>query len=346
MAKKKEYYDITNLLKTGALYMMLLGERSNGKSYQVKKTCLEDIRDGLGKFVYIRRWDSDIKAHTVENYFDDMDLPALVGTDSLKAWNGEVFLTDEEGKRTEAIGYYCGLNIAERYKSNVFTNVRNIIVEEFITDGAYLADEPIKLMHLISTIARDSNVRVFLIGNTLSRVCPYFAHWCLEGVLKQKMGTIEIYHHHEEDHVVDIAVEYCANAGTTSNMFFGRASKQIVSGEWDTYDLPRLPRAQIDYETIYEVMVSFQSFRFCLQLLIEPKHGGALVFIYPLTKKRKIYRKIQDELSDLPNVTNQLDPRIKPEAMMIECFKLNKVAYSDNLTGSDFKHVTESLPLY
>lgn len=347
MAKKKQYYDITNLLKTGAQYMMLLGERSNGKSYQVKKTVLEDIRDGNGKFVYIRRWDSDVKAHTVENYFEDMDLQGLVGCDSFKAWNGEVYTTDEDGKRVDAVGYYCGLNIAERYKSNVFIGVRNIIVEEFITDGAYLVDEPIKLMHLISTIARDSDVRVFLIGNTLSRVCPYFAHWCLEGVLKQRLGTIEIYHHHEEDHVVDIAVEYCANAGTTSNMFFGRASKQIVSGEWDTYDLPRLPRSQLDYDVIYEMVLKYQAFRFCIQLLIERKKGGQIVFIYPITKKtrKKIYRTITDEFSDLPNVTNQLDPNIKPERIIKDCIALNKVCYSDNLTGSDFKNVLSQFPI-
>lgn len=343
---KKQYYDITSLLKAEALYNILLGERSNGKSYQVKKVCLEDIRDLKGKFVYIRRWDTDIKAHSVENYFDDMPLSDLIGCDKLKAWNGEIFKTDEDGKRTEAIGYYCGLNVAEHYKSNVFTGVRNIIFEEFITDNAYLYDEPNKLMHLISTIARDSNVRVFLIGNTLSRVCPYFAEWCLEGVLKQKLGTIEIYHHHKEDYTVDIAVEYCANAGTTSNMFFGRASKQIMSGEWDTYDLPRLPRSQIDYDIVYEVMVTYQSFRFCLQLLIERKKGGAIIFCYPLTKKRKIYRQIQEEFSDLPNITNQLDSRIKPEAIMIDCYRTGKICYSDNLTGSDFKHVIEALPIF
>ena len=38
---KKQYYDISNLLKTKAQYMILLGQRANGKSYQAKKTVLE-----------------------------------------------------------------------------------------------------------------------------------------------------------------------------------------------------------------------------------------------------------------------------------------------------------------
>lgn len=346
---KKQYYSIDKLLKVMAEYYMLLGERSNGKSYQVKLTALRDALKGE-RFVYIRRWDSDIKARTVENYFTDKHLgeePGLEEFYGLKARSGEIFLADDEGNRTdELVGYYCALNIAERYKSNVFTNVKNIIVEEFITDGAYLYDEPVKLMQLVSTIARDENVRVFLIGNTLSRVCPYFAHWCLEGVLKQKLGTIEVYNYHEDERTVRIAVEYCANAGTTSNMFFGRAARQIVSGEWDTYDLPRIPRSQLEYDMIYEVMITYQSFRFCMQLLIEPKKGGTIVFVYPLTKKRKIYRQIQEEFSDLPNVTNQLDAHIKPEALMIECYRKGKICYSDNLTGSDFKHVIENLQIF
>ena len=41
MARKK-YYNISNILKTDAPWMMLLGQRSNGKSYQVKQTVLEN----------------------------------------------------------------------------------------------------------------------------------------------------------------------------------------------------------------------------------------------------------------------------------------------------------------
>lgn len=39
---KKEYYNITNMLATNAQYMILLGQRANGKSYQAKKTVIEN----------------------------------------------------------------------------------------------------------------------------------------------------------------------------------------------------------------------------------------------------------------------------------------------------------------
>lgn len=129
-------------------------------------------------------------------------------------------------------------------------------------------------------------------------------------------------------------------------MFFGTASKQIISGEWDVHELPRLPRKQWEYEKVYEIEVVYQAFKFVVELLIEPKNGGKLLFVYPKTSDRKIYRIIQDEFSDLPNVTCMLDRNKKPEIMIMECLKLNKICYSDNLTGSDFNKCLEKLMMW
>ena len=82
-----------------------------------------------------------------------------------------------------------------------------------------------------------------------------------------------------EDNVeVKIAVEYCANTNNKNTMFFGQAAKQIVTGEWDVKEVPKLPRQLYEYEKIYEVMVVYQAFKFVLELLIEPKEGGVIIF--------------------------------------------------------------------
>lgn len=352
MAKKREYYDITNMLKTNAQYMILLGQRANGKSYQAKTTVLKEAFNTGGKFVYLRRWDNHIKAHTVENYFNDINVKDITKGqfDGVQAWNGEIYFynTDDTGKRikAQAIGYYCALNIAERYKSNVFDDVAYMIFEEFITDAAYLVDEPRRLQQFVSTVFRLHAGHVIMVGNTLSRVVPYFNEWALEPVLRQKPGTIEIYHFHVDENVIDVAVEYCANTVKESKMFFGTASKQIVSGEWDVHDAPRLPRTQIEYDVVYEIELKFTHFKFCLQLLVEPKEGGVILFVYPLTKQRKFTRIISDEFSDRPLITPRLDPTRKAEAAIIKCLKLNKVCYSDNLTASDFKSVLANMNIY
>lgn len=350
---KRNYYNIENLLATKAQYLMLLGQRANGKSYQVKKTILEDAYNDKGKFVYLRRFRADLKQAYVTSYFDDMPIRKITNGeyDSVRAINGNIYLVDivEDGEvqKKKQIGRYCALNEGERYKSQVFKDYTNIVYEEFITDQLYLTDEPRLLQQFISTVARLDEVRVFLVGNTLTRVCPYFSEWCLEGVLKQKQGTIELYHYHmEENETVTIAVEFCSNTNNENKMFFGQAAKQIITGEWDVKELPKLPRQQYEYDVLYEVEVDYQNFRFCMQLLFEPKDGGKILFVYPLTKNRNIERKITDVFSDLPHVSSKLDREKRPELFMIKCLQMDKVCYSDNLTGSDFIKVKERLQMY
>lgn len=351
MARKK-YYNIKNLKSTNAQYMMLLGERANGKSYQVKHTCIEDwLKDGT-KFIYLRRWQRDIKTSAVEMYFEDVDIPKLTNGEweGIRAWQNTIYIyrMNDKGKRVQKeIGMYLALNEAERYKSWAFVGYGNIIYEEFITDQTYLENEPTRLQQFISTIFRLSRGSVYLVGNTLSRVCPYFHEWSLEGVLKQKQGTIEIYHYHDFDgDTVDIAVENCANTANKNTMFFGQAGKQIVSGEWDVKAMPHLPRKLEEYVMVYELMVEYQSFKFVMQLLLEPEEGGKLVYVYPYTGHRKITRLITDVFSDKPNISSRLNRNRRPEALMIECMSLNKICYSDNLTGTDFSHVMEEMSIW
>lgn len=343
---KKQYYDISNLLKTNASYMMLLGQRANGKSYQVKKTVLEAAYHHDKLFIYLRRWERDIKQDYVTEYFSDMPIKEITSGvyEGVIAYQGYIYFynLDDDNKiiKGKTIGRYLALNLNERYKSQVFKDYEYLIYEEFITDRLYLDNEPRTLMQLVSTIFRDRKGTVFLVGNTLSRVSPYFHEWDLRHVLQQRLGTIELYHYHVGDDTIDLAVEYCANSNKTNTMFFGQASKQIISGEWDTEDLPHLPGNQQDYECVYKVCVKYQSFSFMMNLLID-EDGSKIVFVYPHTGKTKVDRIIQDEFSTDPMINNKLDPRHKPEAHMLDCFRFNKVCYSDNLTGTDFRHVIE-----
>lgn len=349
MAEKIEYYDISNMLKTEAQYMMLLGQRSNGKSYQAKITVLKNAINNNRKFIYLRRWQADIKVKAVETYFADMNIKKLTKGEytGITAWGNSLYLSkvDEKGHTTKGkeIGKYCALNEYERYKSWAFLDYDYILYEEFITDKVYLPDEPRLLQQFVSTVARNNLLHVILIGNTLSRVCPYFSEWCLEGVLKQKIGTIEIYHFHVDDSIINIAVEYCKKSNAKNKMYFGQSAKQIISGEWDTKDVNKLPKQKEFYEKVYEIKIKYQSFKFVLELLVDGKTGGVICFVYPLTKDRKIERQISDEFSDNLLITKKLDITRRPEAMISNCLKLNKICYSDNLTGADFSHVIAEL---
>ena len=118
----RTYYDISEMLKTNAEYMMLLGQRSNGKSYQVKKTVLEDFYFNETKFIYLRRWKADIKQKEVSTYFDDIPIAKYTNREynSVRAMNGFIYLckiedglmivsTDSFGLNSEYGSYPSGI---------------------------------------------------------------------------------------------------------------------------------------------------------------------------------------------------------------------------------------------
>lgn len=347
--KKANFYDISNLLKENAEYNILLAQRSNGKSYQCKITVLQEAwKKGLS-FIYLRRMSKDVTPSMVEQYFFDVVNDGYITNMTNGEWDGIACRNryicfsklDEDGKiiRSKPIGQYWDLRTAEHAKSMSFVNVGTILFEEFITDGIYLDNEPTRLMQFISTVARLNRVRVLLVGNTLTRVCPYFEAWSLDGVLRQKVGTIETYEYKTDDGSVKLAVERCTTSKFKNYMYFGKAAEQIVKGEWDTHAVPIIPSPPNSYERVWPVLLEFGKFKFVMELLIDSMNGGRFVYIYPHYGKRKIERIITKEFSDKPFTTNQFLPRIPAEALMIECFRLDKVCYSDNLTGTDFENV-------
>ena len=73
MAKIK-YYEIRELLKKvpDAHYYMVIGERSNGKSFSILSYCIERNLKFDEEFVYIRRFDEDIKQKRASKIFDNL----------------------------------------------------------------------------------------------------------------------------------------------------------------------------------------------------------------------------------------------------------------------------------
>ena len=76
MAKSSKYYDITNLLSTKAQYLMLLGQRSNGKSYQVKETILKDA------YKYIKPFQASM---SMKSPLVRIDIASLLSLNSVKS---------------------------------------------------------------------------------------------------------------------------------------------------------------------------------------------------------------------------------------------------------------------
>lgn len=343
---KQKYYDGTSVVETDSEYNVLFGERSNGKSYFVKEYCLTEYLEKGLKFIYLRRLDTEIKPRDIEGYFSDTPVRILTKKKYtfITSYRKALYLAnlDENGKvvRGPMIGCALSLNSQVHYKSQAYVDYGNLIFEEFATKKGYLPDEPGELLELVSTVFRRRRGRVWLIGNTVTRVCPYYTDWGLVNIPKQKQGTIDIYKFKTkqlDDNgipiTIQIAVNYCENSGSNSKMFFGKKEKSITGGSWECDEHPNI--ASIDsYTVAYEILLESYGFRFILQLCSDDDTGGMFVYVYPATTKRKIERIICDDFSANPYITSGFLPT---EKIFLDCIHSNKLCFSDNLTGEDFK---------
>lgn len=369
---KQKYYSNKRILESGAEYMLQLGERSNGKSYSDKYYLLynafheTDLYTGEKlqryQFAYIRRWDLEIKGKDVEQYFADMiandhgDQPIREITggkyDTIKVYQRRIYFasTDPEtGDITKGkeIGHCFAITQETHYKSLAFPLVGFAIFEEFITDSGYLEKEPSRLFNLLSTILRRRAGKVFLVGNTISRACPYFGDWGLSGVLRQDKGTISIYTQETdqlddkgEPIVIRIAVEFCENSGNNTKMFFGQKSKMITSGDWESEVQPHLEYYLEEYRRITDMIFEADGLAYRAQLLVDPK-DRPLVYVYPMQEITEKERKTKRIISDLYTLNvNQtrgwVDNRYKYDKIFMTLLSSGKYAFSDNLTGTEF----------
>ena len=359
MKKRKVKYNIKKILDKKCRWMFIIGMRSNGKSYEVKFDAISRAYNEGKKIAYVRRWDTDIKAKAVFSYFDDMNTASngyRAITDitdgeweGIDAYQGYLYFYryTESGKKERSnqdIGRYVAVNMAEHYKSQTFINYGTLIYEEVLTNKIYVNDEPHMLMNLVSTIFRDDDddVRLYLVANTISRVSPYISDWGLHNIPNQKSDTIDVYHLTREDGtIVDFAVQNTEVIETKSKLFFGSSQKQIQGGEWETKEVPKLQKPLKYYEFIYDLLVDYDNFKFRLMLLCDEVTGGLTVYIYPYKGKKKFSRIVTDKYSTDPLVTPYIDPKLSVgEKMIVDCFRKGKVAFSDNLTGADFKGLT------
>lgn len=354
--KRKNYYSVAEILKADAQYNIIYGQKGNGKSYAIQEHCIKDFIDNGKRCIYMRRYANDIKTVDVERYW--LNIASNEGIRKLSkgkysivtAYQGKMYLGnfDEHHKRTKELefGDYLDLNRYQHYASQAFPGTGNIILEEFITDNGYLENESNVLQKFVNTILRDENGKVWMAGNTISRVCPYFQDFGLKGIRTQEQGTIDLYSLERYDEELDevittrIAVERCAPTGTASAMIFGKISKHIVNGDYDVKEVPILQGRRRDFPTLYQLAFEFMSFRFIIQLKIDESNGGLFVYVYPDDNKIvTVQRLISSQFSTDPLTTEYFNSNIKAEMLILDLINKHKVCYSDILTGNDFEQV-------
>lgn len=329
-------------------HKILLGTRSPGKSYCVKERAIQRALGGR-KFFWLKRYELECKNYMVQKYFDDMDdvIKNESGGDydKIVCYNRDLFFgkTQSDGtikRASQCIGSSAYLAGESHFKSMVYKGYDTMIFEEFVTDAGYLPDESTKLNSIISTVFRTSSAEIYLIGNTITRSCPYFYDWGLKNVIRQKPGTIDLYHHvyydsKGERHQINIAVEHFLPPDKTADLYIGEPT--IAAGGWTTHEHQGLSCDYKDCEIFYTFYIKHGYLGYVAQILRD-KNNDTLLYVYPKNPDEfsRDHMVLADEYHPSMQWVNHLDPSIPLQRAIKKLIDYNKVVFSDNLTGEEF----------
>lgn len=242
-------------------------------------------------------------------------------------------------------GYVMALSTEQHMSSASFLDVDIIIYEEFMERGSYITREPDRLMIFYSTIDRKrGTTKLYMVGNSITKVCPYIREWDLESIFKTiNQGEIKTKIIQNEENIVKIAIEFCKSSGGKT-MAIGNAKNMIDKGAWQTEPQPKLPESYKNYKCLYRFGFLFKGFKFLCELL-QDKNCNLCWFIRPFYKDFKSdLIVISDEIRtspywqrDIYNLSLKNDKLKK----LLGTFKENKIFYSDDLCGTDFKQVID-----
>lgn len=351
---KVKYYSLKKILAENADYNIIIGERSNGKTYATLEKILTDYIKEKKQGAYIRRWKDDIQGKRAETVFN-----ALCQNDTIKKLTNDGYETiifsrggwhlakyDTETKRMKAdkepFCYAFALSDVEHDKSTSYPNVYNIVFDEFLTRRYYLPDEFVIFMNVLSTIIRDrENIKIFMLGNTVNKYCPYFDEMGLNNIEQMEQGNIDTYSFGNE---LKIAVEYCnpTKEGKKSNKYFAFDNPRlnmITKGAWELAIYPHLPQG-------YKIKPNNIIFSFVIQFNnkkvgcdVVNQNDDIFLFIRPKTTEIKSGDLVYclDYTPDCMTRKTFLNPIDKMDSKIKSFFTCNRVFYQSNDLG-EFVH--------
>lgn len=268
-----KFYDLSPILSKNCDYNVIFGERSNGKTYAALSYMIRQYVATGEQGAYIRRWREDLRGKRGDNLFANHIANGFIEQvtggryNSVLYFTGKFFLSNydaETGKQYPDATPFCfgfSLSEQEHEKSSSYPNITTVVFDEFITRQYYLPDEFMLFMNLLSTIIRQrDNVRVFMLGNTVNRFCPYFAEMGLKHIPAMEQGTIDIYRFGE--HGATVAVEYTANVvkHKASNKYFcfdNQNLQMITGGKWEIAVYPHLPVKYKPKDVLFVYFIEF-----------------------------------------------------------------------------------------
>lgn len=349
--EKMKFYSLTAILEKHADYNVIFGERSNGKTYACLEYGIKRYLKTGEQMAYIRRWREDLRGKRADSLFANHVNNGLIERLTNGKFNEVFYMSGkwwlsfynaETKKRIPDDKPFCFgfcLSEQEHDKSSSFPEITTIVFDEFLTRRYYLPDEFMLFMNVLSTIIRQrDNVKVFMLGNTVNKYCPYFAEMGLKQVGVMEQGTIDIYRFGENG--ATVAVEYTAPVvkHKASNKYFcfdNQNLEMITGGKWELAVYPHLPVKYKPKDVMFVYFIVFGDVT--LQANIIEVDGQNFTYIHSKTTPIKddgetlIYSL---DMSGKPNHKRKLISTATPlERKIAMYYATDKVFYQDNEVG-------------
>lgn len=360
MAKPK-FWDIRNILSKHAIYNVIFGERSNGKTYGVLQYALEQYFERGSRLGIIRRWEEDFRGKQANTMFDALIENGVVNKLSKGKWNSIIYqshrwylckrdLTNPKNVviDEEPFAYAFALSSDEHYKSSSYPKIRIILFDEFLTRGTYLPDEFIKFTSILSTIIRlRDDVIIFMCGNTVNQYSPYFVEMGLTNIKNMTRGKIDLYSYGDSGLTVAVEFSDFPTKEKKSNVYFAFNNpklEMIKSGAWEMDIYPHLPvkYKPKDIEYMYFIVFDNQT----LQCEIINIDDMSFTYIHRKTTEIKdndgYYMVYSQETNPKPNYRKKITKPVYPiEKTIVSYFIKDKVFYQDNEVGELVRNYLE-----
>lgn len=344
-------------MQYGTPYKMIIGERSNGKTYSVKERIIQRVKDEDIKFMYIRREHGHITRNKLKKLFEDISDKILDMFGDFITYTSEKSFILYEKQKT--VGYASSVEDAFNLKGIPYDDVKIILFDEFL-DYDYMQDEIPKFLHLISTIVRDrQDVEIYMLANTVSKYSPYFN---LFGIDPTKLRKGEI-HYIKHKSGVSCAVEYCKSANITDGIkrthkYLGfdnnESVNMILYGEWEYTQTNTKYIDDIGWSSDRELIpVYFTALEQVYELSVYTK-GLPVLFVRKVnTQQGMVNKKIKYNLSydnsirlshfggDIVPITHKItsllpENIVKYFSLVNLCIESSRVVFDNVANGSDF----------
>lgn len=351
--KKPRFYSLRAILSKNAQYNVIIGERSNGKTYACLEYGIKEYFRTGNQMAIVRRFREDFTGRRGATMFDALVANGVIEKASKGAWDSIYYFSsrwylckhDEKGNRIKDENPFCygfSLSQAEHDKSTSYPRVTTIVFDEFITRTMYLDDEFTIFCNVVSTIIRQrDNVKIFMLGNTVNKyACPYVEEMGLKHFKNMTQGDIDVYRYGES--ALTVAVEYCKpnKEGKPNNYYFAFDNPKlsmITGGAWEIDVYPHNPVEYMPKHVACHFLVNYSTEWLHGEVVI--KDDNSYIFMHlktkPLTDKEKTTMLIfSPEYSPLPNWCRRItEPNTKVGKKIAEYFYFDKVFYATNDVG-------------